>query len=135
MSDTIALEVAEAEFARFVDLMAIDVDESKMSEETLEGFNTQKGRIVRAICNGHLTINDDGEPTFTPQRVKEQSAITFFEPTGASLMAMDRKKQNEGVGKMFSTMADMTKTSPKTFSKMKVPDLNVCLAITSLFLG
>jgi hypothetical protein len=61
--------------------------------------------------------------------------ITFYEPTGASLMAMDRKKKAEDIGKLYATMADMTKQPIKRFAGMKYRDLKVCIAITSLFLG
>jgi len=131
----IAKEVAEAEFDRFTSAMDIDAEVANMDAEDKKGFNEQKDRIVKAVMSGALTVNDNGEPVFTPQRIKDADALTFHEPTGASLMAMDRKKKTEDVGKLYATMGDMTKTHANTFSKMKMPDLKVCMAITTLFLG
>lgn len=135
MSEKVAKEVAEQEFKRFVDCMQLDVDPVDMDDDDRKGFDMQKRRIMTAIENGSLTINDNGEPTFTPQRTENAEPITFYEPTGASLMAMDRRKKNEDVGKMYAIMGDITKTHANTFSKMKMADLKVCQAITTLFLG
>ena len=62
--------------------------------------------MVRAIVDGHLVINDKGEPVFTPT-VGNGESITFHEPTGASLQAM-RGKKDQDVDKLFGAMADMT---------------------------
>lgn len=131
----IAREVAEAEFDRFVEVMDIEANTTGMDEEDKKGFLEQKDRIVKAVMSGALIVNDAGEPVYTPARTKDADSLTFHEPTGASLMAMDRKKKTEDVGKMYATMGDMTKTHANTFSKMKMPDLKICMAITTLFLG
>jgi len=135
MNDKVAKEVAEAEFDRFVESMDLDVDPSDMSEEDKQGFQQQKDRVVRAIQSGALTVNDKGEPVYTPKRTKDAEPLTFHEPTGASLMAMDRKKKSEDIGKLYAAMADMTRTHSSTFSRMQMGDLKVCMAITTLFLG
>lgn len=133
--ELIVKEVAEIEFSRFVDLMDLDIDPADMDEEDKKGFDQQYRRIIQAIQTGALIVNDNGEPIFTPQRSEESKPITFHEPTGASLMAMDRKKKSEDIAKLYATMADMTKTHISTFSKMKMSDLKVCMAVTTLFLG
>jgi hypothetical protein len=133
--DKVCLEVAEVEFNRFVELMDLDCDEKSMGDEDRQGFTEQKEKLIKAICKGSLVVNEEGEPIFTPQRTKDAKPITFYEPTGASLMAMDRKKKTEDVAKLYATMADMTRTDSKTFAKMKNADLKVCMAITTLFLA
>ena len=136
MSDKkIALDVAEAEFDRFVDIMDLDLSTEGMSADDKRDFTLQRDRIVKAIQVGSLTIDDDGCPVFTPTMVEDANPITFYEPTGASYMAMDRKKAGEDMSKLFATMADMTKTSSGLFSKMKSRDLKVCMAISTLFLA
>ena len=132
----IVLEVAEQEFGRFTDLMDLDVDTSVMDEDDLKGFESQKRVLILAIQKGSLVINDNGEPVFTPQRAEgDVNPLTFHEHTGASLMAMDRKKKTEDVGKLYSIMGDMTKTNANLFAKMKGGDLKVCTAIVTLYLG
>lgn len=131
----IATEVAEADFDRFIESSGIYINIEKMGKEDRESFEEQRGRIVRAIESGALVVNEDGEPVFTPQRSGDVGPLTFHEPTGASLMAMDKKKKDEDVGKMYATMADMAGTSAKTFSQLKMADLKVCMAVATLFLG
>jgi hypothetical protein len=130
----IAKEVAEAEFNRFIEANDILIDDA-MEKEDRDAFNEQKARILRAIEFGAMVINEDGEPVYTPQRTKDAEPLTFHEPTGASLMAMDRKKRNEDVGKLYATMGDMTRTDAKTFSSLRMADLKVCMAVAALFLG
>ena len=134
MTNKVEREVAEAEFDRFAELMDIEVDTADMDEEDKKGFLEQRERIVKAVMSGALHVNESGEPVFTPTRTADATALTFHEPTGATLMAMDRKKRTEDVGKLFTTMADMTKQPAHAFSKMKMSDLKVCMAITTLFL-
>lgn len=136
MSEKIVREVAEAEFDRFTSAMDIDVDPTYMDAEDKKGFEQQREKILAAIQIGSVVINDDGEPEFTPTGAgADVNAIVFHEPTGASLMAMDRKKKTEDIGKLYATMSDMTKTSAGLFSKMKMRDLKICMAITTIFLG
>ncbi len=132
----IAKEVAEAEFDRFADLMDLDVNTEGMSADEKRDFTVQRDRLVRVIQSGALVINGNGEPVYTPQRAEgDVNPITFNEPTGASYLAMDRKKVGEDMGKLFSTMADVTGQSAGLFSKMKNSDLKVCIAIITLFLA
>lgn len=133
--EKVSKEVAEADFCRFADEMDIDTDVNEMNEETKEGFEQQKSQIVRAIQRGTLVVNENAEPVFTPSRSVNPNPITFTMPTGAALMAMDRKKKSEDMGKMYAAMAEICGVPVKTFAMMAMPDLKVCLAITSLFLG
>jgi hypothetical protein len=135
MNDVVAKEVAEAEFLRFVDAMDLDVEPADMDEDDLKGFNQQKNRIISAIQSGSLVVSDKGEPIYTPQRTNDAQAITFYEATGSALMAMDRKKKTEDIGKLYAAMGEITKTHANVFSKMKMSDLKICMAITTLFLG
>lgn len=130
-----SLEVAESEFDRFVDIMDLDVDTKGMDDEDKQSLEQNKRRIVKAIQKGSLTISDVGEPRYVPQRTKGIEPITFREPTGASLMAMDLKKKNADIGKMYAAMSDMAGTHQNTFSKLVMSDLKVCIAVATLFLG
>ena len=135
-NNKIALDVAENEFNRFTEAMDLDVNTEGMSADEKRDFTIQRDRILRVIQSGALVINDNGEPVYTPQRSGgEVNPITFHEPTGASYLAMDRKKIGEDMAKLFSTMADVTGTSSGLFGKMKNSDLKVCMAIITLFLA
>jgi hypothetical protein len=135
MENKVDKDTAGVEFERFINAMNLDANPAAMNAEDKEGFEENRDRFIGAVMLGSLTVNENGEPTYTPQRVNDANAITFYEPTGASLMAMDRKKAGHDISKMFATMGDITKTSSGLFSKMKMSDLKICMSITTLFLG
>lgn len=133
--DRITAEFAESEFNRFIDTMDLDIVIETLDDEDSQAFEQNKQRIIRAICVGSLIVNDRGEPVFTPQVSKRTEPLTFHEPGGASLMAMDGRKKGHDVKKLFSVMGEMTRTNVQTFSNMEMRDLNICMAVTNLFLG
>lgn len=129
-------EVALQEFDRWADEMDLHFDTSDMDAEDLTEFNKQKGKITRAIEQGHLVINDSGEAVFTPYRAgsKHQDAITFHERAGGSLMAMDGKKKGHDVAKGYAVMADMCRVHPGVFAGLVGSDIKICEAIFSLLM-
>lgn len=127
-------QTAESEVDRFLEAMDIDADRQGMDEDSRSGYDNARATLVRAIRRGHLVINDEGEPVYTPRTV-DTGPITFREPTGATFMEMDRKKSGQDVGKLMAIMAGMTSQPSKTFANMKKRDFSVCQAVTTLFLG
>jgi hypothetical protein len=133
--EKISPDVAEQELARFFDTMDLDVDPDGMDDDDRSSLKNNRRVLLRAICNGTLTINEKGEPVFTP-KLGDLQPLTFHEPTGASYMAMDgTKKKDRDFSKMFGVMADMTHTNEAMFSLMKNRDLKVCNAILGFFFG
>lgn len=130
--EKVATEVAESEFDRFIEAMDIDVDPAGMDDEDKKSYESARRLIVGAIRAGRVTVDAQGQPIFAPN---EGQPITFFEATGASLMAMDQKKKNHDVTKMFAAMADITKQPITRYAKMAKRDLKICLAFAALFLS
>lgn len=128
-------KTAENEIDRFATAMDLDLDTSEMDEEDRKALDQQKRVLILSIQKGNLVVNDNGEPVFTPTIGDNLEPLTFYEPSGASFMTMDKKKKNHDVAKMYGIMGDMTKTYPKVFSQMKHRDSKVCQAIVTLFLG
>lgn len=128
-------EVAESEFDRFCEAMDLDVDPAGMDDGDKRSFESARRQLIKAICAGHLAVDEQGQPVYTPRVGPACDPITFYEPSGASLMAMDQKKKGHDVAKLYATMADMTRQPLVRFSKMKERDLKVCRAVTLLFLG
>jgi len=130
----VAAEVCEQEFTRFVEAMGLDVDQSGMDDDDKKSFVAAKRRLIGAMATGNLIIDDQGRATYQPA-VGDTNPITFYSPTGATLMAMDQKKSGHDVAKMFAFMSDMTKEPTTRFAAMDNRDLKICQAITVLFLG
>lgn len=135
MEPILAREVAEQQFYKFCDDFDIDRNTEKMKPEDAEGFNEQKEILIAAFMDGRLELNDASEPVYKPKRPGFPNPLTFHEPSNADLMAMDRKKSGEDVGKMVAMMDAVTKSLPGTCSKLKGPDRKVAQAIMVLFMG
>lgn len=133
-NDVISYDMALLEFNRFADEMDLDIDELVMNDEDLDSFGKHKRKIIKAITNGSLIINDNGEAVYTPVKAG-CGELTFHEKDGASLMSMDGKKKNQSMHQTFAVMAALTKTHSSTFAKMKGVDLNVCMSIFLLLMG
>ena len=129
-------EVAEAEFNRFADAMDLDVDENAMDVEDRASFSKHKRRLTRAIEQGILVINDDGEAVLTPGNKSSAytDPITFHERTGAALMAMDGKKAGQDVRKMYAVMGELAKVHPSVFSRLAGSDIKICESLFVLLM-
>ena len=129
-------EFAEEEFNRFSEEMDLDLDTSEMDTETIDAFNRQKKRLINALMNGSLIINDAGEAVYTPRKEKSgyKEAITFHERTGASVMAIDSFKKNQDIRKTYAIMASMTELPSNVFSKLVGVDIKTCEAIFALLM-
>jgi len=128
----VAAEVAEAEFERFVEAMDLDVDPAGMDDDDKRSFESARRRLLKAMMAGQLVVNEQGEPVYSPGF---GDPITFHEPTGATYMAMDQKREGHNFGKTVATLAEMTRLPATRFSKMANRDFKVCSAILGLFLG
>jgi len=131
----VATEVAEQEFARWAEAMDLDFEPRGWTDDDKQAFTNRKNRLVRAIEKGHLVVDTEGRMVFTPQASPERDPITFNEPKGATLMAMDKKKAGAQHEKEYSVLAEMSGENAIRFANMQLRDLKICDAILSLFLG
>ena len=128
-------ETALSEFLRFGEEMELDFDRSSMNEDELDTFQHLENTLVKAVMNGSLIFDEQAHPIFTPQRSGDVAPLKFREPTGATLMSMDKKRKNEDVGRQNAVMAELAKVPPVTFAKMSLKDYKVCQSVVTLFLG
>jgi hypothetical protein len=137
--EKIAAEVVEAEFERWSDAMGLKrkLDPTGMDTEDKKSLADQKKTLIDVMMSGSLVVDDAGQFRYTPQIGDDLSPITFYEPDGVVLMAVDAigKSGAQEVAKMMALLAAMTKQSRPRFAKMKNRDLSVCQAILSLFLA
>jgi hypothetical protein len=124
-------EVAEAEFVRFFEAMDLRLEDPDLDEEDRKSFNDNRRTFLEAVERGVLVVNENGEPVFTPA---EGSPITFYEPTGATIMAMDRIKKGHDIKRSYAVMSEQTKTPIARFTGMKQREFKVCEAVFILFL-
>lgn len=127
-------EFAESEFDRMIDAMDIDAPDETASDEDKNSFKSTRGVIVKAIQRGKVTINDNGEPAVKLSG-GDGGSLTFHEPTGAALKAMDGKGKNREVAQLYAAMGSMARTEPAVFVDMPQRDLKICKEIAVLFLA
>ena len=130
----VAAEVAQQEFDRFVEAMGLDVDPKGWTDEDKQSFDEAKRKILGAMESGRLVIDEEGRAVYTPALVNT-APITFYEPTGADLMAIDQAKKGANISAAFKMLAAMTKTEHTRFAKMANRDLKICQALQALFLA
>jgi hypothetical protein len=121
-------ETAGQELDRCLEAMGLD---PAGGEDKRESRDT----LVEAIRRGWLVVNAEGLAVFTPQRSDPGEPLTFKEPDGAVYLAMDNRKPDHSTGKMFAVLAALTGNNAGVFGRMKKRDLDVVLALASLFLG
>ena len=127
---------AENDFQRFIDGADLDFDLDKMDEEDRTTAEKNKRRLVKAIINGHLTIDEKGIPTFIPYTEGSNftDPMTFQSPTGADFMAMDATKMRKTISKTHLMMAGMTGLPSGIFAKLKGEDYKICQALFLFFM-
>ncbi len=134
--EKVSIDVAEADWERFLEAMDLKdkTENPRLDDDDKKGLLEVKQIVIDAIRKGSLAINDKGQPVFTP-RVGNTERVTFYEPTGAELMAMDRVKVGHSVARQNALMGALTQTSPVRFAGMALRDYRVCQAIVTLFLA
>jgi hypothetical protein len=135
-NEKVAFDVALAEWYRWVEAMGLTekVTRKTNNVEDLASLEDVKHRMLVAIQIGSLSINESGEAVFTPTS-GNTAPITFPEPTGTDVQAMDRYKKDHAITKLHGFLASVAKQPLPRFQSMKKRDLDVCEAIGVLFLA
>ncbi len=132
----VAKEVAEAEFERWARGMDLteDIREDYFEGDDLKSLQATKRTVLNAMMCGSLVVDSDDQLVFTP-KLGNKEPITFPEPDGKTLLELDLVKKGHDVKKRFKLLGGWTGAGETRFTNLKRRDLNVCLAILTLFLG
>ena len=131
MSDVVAREVAEADLERVMTALELDTSQADLNEEEKKGARVTVDSLVRAVMRGKMSVDEEARLVLH----LPSGNLTFNHPTGATFMAMDRRKDHEKMSKMVSVMASLTGREPVFFSKMKAADFKLCSEVVALFLS
>ena len=110
------------------------VEEDQIDPDDSKAFLKIKRHFIKAVQAGHLVVDEKGQPVFTPQG-GDGGPITFFEPKGGSVMAMDTQHEKKRVHQMHALIAHMTQQPMKRFADMPMRDYAIVQMIALLFLG
>lgn len=130
-------ETAAAEFKRFIELWDIDGDTDAMDEDSRDGFEDHRRKLVRGIRAGRIAIDDEGAVVIQLRHSSqlELTEIKLCVPTGNALLTWDKYKERQQVHKLNAFLASMSGQNPATFAKMDARDLKPAMAVATLFLA
>jgi hypothetical protein len=129
-------DVAEAEFERMCEARRVCTDADQLDADDITGLADIRKKLVRAIVAGHLVVEDNGDPVYTPP-VEGAKPLHFHKPTSATYMAMDGKADDAQGShmRMVRAITEMTRSNKGEVSKLEAPDYQVCQSISQLFLA
>ena len=132
--ERVALEVAEAEFERFIDAMDLMVRTKRLKGDARTAYEDNKETFIGAIQRNTLVVDPDGAPVFTPVS-DNKGPIKFAEPDGETLIATDSAGEGNNITKLYRVVARMTGQPEERLRKLKQRDSVVLTAIVGLFLA
>lgn len=137
IAPTVDEETAIIEFDRFIEIWEIDGDTAAMDEESREGFEDHKRKLVRGIMRGAILIDGEGLVTIRLKHTTqlELESITLKIPTGEALLRWDKYKDRQNVHKLNALLGAMCGQPPVIFAKMDARDLKPAMAVATLFLA
>lgn len=130
-------ETAANEFERFTAAWDIDTDLEDMESDDVQSFESQKRRIVKAIKQGRLSVDDTGETISynLHDKVHSTDVIKMSIPKGEAFMSMDKYKDKQQIHKLHAFMAASSKLPVQIFSGMDGRDLKLLMGVALLFLA
>ena len=128
----IAEDVAQDEFDRFCKEYELDIDPAGMDDEDKKSFREARRVITQAVMRGRLSFESGGHIT---QTLRDGKVLRWEPPKGDALLAMDQKKKNADMGKMYAAAAVMVKKPPAIFATMDQRDVKVVMTLVGLFLA
>lgn len=132
----VALDVAEAEFARWAeenDMVYTEEDFEKLGDaDDKSVLSRAKSRIVRAITKGHAVINDEGLIVYTPfvRGSKDKEPITFYGFSGNTMLSKTPKNSDDN-HRLFAMAAEMTHTNPGRIAGLFGADIKAVTAVVT----
>jgi len=123
-------ETAERDFDRMVAAMRVMM-KSFGDENEQRDKEADREAIIYQIMLGNASVDDEGRLSYT---TGEGDTLTFKKPKGAAMAAIDRVKETKKVAQGYAILAELTGKAPVFFVNLDQYDVNVCLAVMTLFL-
>lgn len=126
----VSVDVAENEFLRLCAARRVETEE--LSDYETAKLLRFKAKLLPSIRRGHLVVNDNGDPVYTPP-VPGAPTLTFGMPYGANFVELDAES-----GEHHTTqraVASLCGVEVSVIAKLQGPDWRVCGALAGLFMN
>ena len=129
------LTLAEMELHRFAENCGIRL--TTPDEKTDKTERDFYRRVVNLVMTGELTIEEDGTGVYHMKKppVPAMKTVTFDEPDGVVMRALDVMEKQGNFTGMQAFIAAHAKQSLAVIGKVKKRDLDPLTDIATLFLG
>lgn len=131
MSEVVSPEVAQADIERVVSALELDISQENLNDDEKKSASSTLAALTRAIVSGKMSVDEEARIVLHAP----SGNLVFNHPTGATFMAMDRRKDHEKMSKMVAVMSSLTGKEAVFFSKMRASDFKLCSEVVSLFLS
>lgn len=131
--EKVALDVAHADYKRLCEARRLVTEpDPSWPEAEVTTYNYVRDVICQAICQGSLTINDQGDPVLKPDGAGPgvPETITLKKATGTTLLNMDGKS---GTARQFAAFADMAGIGASHFGQLQMWDVELLTKLYHLF--
>ena len=130
----ISEDSAKAQVAAFLDCCGVAVKDIEL-EDGVDAVNTMLNGLIRAICDGRLSIDTDPELDirFTLERpIGDVSELHIVDRVAKGKIAMDKEGKNLELRKT-AFMAVMADTNAGVLIQLRVKDLAIVNRLSTIF--
>ena len=134
---TMTEEVAMDDLRRWAE--SNDIELEVVGEDGGSKLDAAVPKLVRAMRQGRLVVNDDGDLEYTVSASSPEGfageVLKFSSPTGAAYMTMDKFKGEQGFHKLMGVASAMTGKDVSWFSRLDNRDYKIVMYVVGFFIG
>jgi hypothetical protein len=131
----VSIEVARGQLQKFLDYYLIESE--LVNESSREAFDTSCDRMISAIKNGRLEINDQDGISIIQHLISppgDVSTVTYGVLTGHAKVAMKSKSEKDNYGRMYTVLGSLSGMGEGGIVALKGADLGLAECIGMLFM-
>lgn len=131
----ISEEAAEAQIQKILDFYDLDKDDL-VNDEQIKLYEVSVKRLIKPIRRGDLVISDEDGLKIVQhlRRSTGEQSLEYAELSGKNKIAMEKQKDQEIYGKIYSLVASLTNKSNADIASLKGRDISTVECLGMLFL-
>jgi len=118
--EVLSAESARTELDRLYEYYEVEID-SKNQDQT-EAIEHYEPVILKGLRMGFIEF-DETDGFTVIQKLRSGEVLKYKEMNGQAKITMDRKKENENLGKCYALLGSLSGMGENAIKKLKGPDL------------